>query len=209
MRRTWTGDRADEHVDELPRGRPRIAESTPARASPACRSADRQPRAMQTPTAPRRAALKIRSSVTRQSAAGDGERSDDRRVAGEIARQHQPDQRHHEHRRDAEHPVHEHRRDRVAAADVQLARCCSARTASPPTLAGRNVPTNVLTKKMRMTAASGGRCARIDRCRAARPSDRPSARDRRARAGRRRAIGRQSAPAAAARTSRGWLFQRM
>ena len=34
-----------------------------------------------------------------------------------------------------------------------------ARTASPPTLAGRNVPANVLTKKMRITAASGGRAA--------------------------------------------------
>ena len=34
-----------------------------------------------------------------------------------------------------------------------------ARTASPPTLAGRNVPTNVLTKKIRMTVqrAAGGR----------------------------------------------------
>ena len=31
------------------------------------------------------------------------------------------------------------------------------RTASPPMLAGRNVPTNVLTKKIRITVPSGGR----------------------------------------------------
>jgi hypothetical protein len=34
-----------------------------------------------------------------------------------------------------------------------------ARTRSPPTLAGRNVPTNVLTKKMRMTRRNGGRAS--------------------------------------------------
>jgi hypothetical protein len=36
----------------------------------------------------------------------------------------------------------------------------NARTASPPTLAGRNVPTKVLTKKIRMSAPSRGRRAR-------------------------------------------------
>ena len=34
-----------------------------------------------------------------------------------------------------------------------------ARTASPPTLAGRNVPTNVLTKKIRITSPRRGRSA--------------------------------------------------
>ena len=35
----------------------------------------------------------------------------------------------------------------------------NARTASPPTLAGRNVPTNVLTKKIRITSLMRGRSA--------------------------------------------------
>ena len=80
----------------------------------------RRQRAISTPTAERAAPrLKTSSSVTRQPPPATASETRMARFAGQVARQHQPDQRHHEQRRDAEHPIHEHRRDRVAAAHVE------------------------------------------------------------------------------------------
>ena len=49
-----------------------------------------------------------------------------------------------------------------SAIGTRSAESAYARTRSPPTLAGRNVPTNVLTKKMRMTRRSDGRAVAGD-----------------------------------------------
>src|SRR5688572_5494113 len=80
-----------------------------------------------------------------------------------------------------------------------------ARTASPPMLAGRNVPTKVLTKKIRMTVATGGRrpvrssgASRVHHRYAINTrsiTTRPHA----------SAMNRQSAPRAACHTARGSL----
>ena len=63
-------------------------------------------------------------------------------------------------RQDAEQPIDGHRRHRFAAARGARATAPYARAASPPTPAGRKLPTNELTRKMRAASRAGDRRCR-------------------------------------------------
>ena len=110
------------------------------------RRASRAARALNTTMAERRArrARPARGSMRRPAGARSG-------ATDTLTTPEQQD------RHDAESAVHDDGRDRRARIGTRSAESAYARTRSPPTLAGRNVPTNVLTKKMRMTRPSGGR----------------------------------------------------
>ena len=176
------------------------------------------PRASAAPTAggraelrPIRAARSLNTStaVTRQTTAATASAS---RMDGSPARSEaktQADARHQQHREHPEHPVHEDRGDGRRGRHLLAGQAVRPHRVAADA-AGRNVPTNVLTKKIRMTGQSGRCAAPRRRAQQHQPALAPSAPGRRAPARRPPAVGAGvRAAGGAPRPVRGSAFQRM